>query len=786
MIASSVCSLYSFFATRRTFLIFFTCLYFAGCLFLLSRLELAEDISVFIPDSSPELVRSFDLLRQAPFVQSLAITIADGDDLTSTARQLAARLEKNGSYTVLSTIESSPRAFLEFFYRLLPSLLTEDAYNDLGNRISEKSIRSSMEKAVKAISGFGGIVRASLVAKDPIGMAELVGQHLGTRNIQSAIKFSNGLLVNDNGDHALMLARPVDAFTSASNAPALMHEFREAVADLSETAVVSATGGLIHTEANTAIISSDLMQVLPLAFVMLFLTFLFMFRNRQGLFVFLVPVVAIASATAGASLLVTSLSGIALGFGSVLLGITDDYPIHIYCATQSGSSVLKALQEVLTPLLAGSCSAFMAFGVFLFSALPVARQIALFATIGICSAVFFSLVVLPHVLRPGMVSLSTAEMYSDQIKQNYSVRVRWKWLTLIWAAAGLLLWAGISNSSFDGDIRNLSYVSEHTKEAELRHREVWGNMARGGMVVATGTTLEEALIQNDTVWDIIQNYHPEELTSTSIAPFLPSQTKQVAGNERWRSFWELHRDNAIKIIQKDAKDLGFNPTAFEPFFALIENPQQPVTAADMVNTDFGLLYKLLVREQDDSTLVYTLLETETLPHGLVDQIAKLGAIFVSGETFRHSLSAITQQEMIKNCLLALALIAGISLVTFHSWSKTALTLLPLGMSLAVIMSIFAFFDVKMTLFHAVAFPLIMMLGLDYGIFVVAYARQGAGSVAYRGIFISAFTTIAGFGCLIFARHPALHSLGVTATIGMVMSAVASVYLLPRLLVVEEE
>ena len=790
MIATPVCSLYSFFAPRRALLLSMVVLYFVGCLFLVSRLELAEDISAFIPDSSPELARSFDLLRHAPFVQSLSITVSDAADPAPVARTLADALEQSGSFTVLSSIESSPLASMEYFYRLLPGIFPEYAYADLENSILPDSVRQKMAKAVQTLSGLSGLARATLVARDIPGIAELAGKHLGSRMLQPSINFSNGLILDKSGNHALVLARPVGLFTSASHASALMDQYRNAVALLPEGTRASAIGGLAHTEANTAIIQSDLVRVLPLAFVLLLLTFLVMFRNRQGVFVFLVPVIAIASASAGASLFVVSLSGIALGFGAVLLGVTDDYPIHIYCATQSSSSVPKALREVIPPLLAGSCSALLAFGVFLFSGIPGVRQVAVFAITGICSAVFFSLVVLPHLLRPGHTAsesgLPISCLQPEQTRAGGVLRVRWRHLALWATAVGLLLLAGVSNSSFDGDIRSLSYVPQSIADDEARHREVWGDMGRGGMVVSSGATLDEALVVNDAVWSLVQEYSPEEIPATSLAPFLPSLETQLAGHSLWNAFWKTHAAEAILTVQKEARATGFSEGAFAPFLALITIPPEPVTASDLRGTDFHLLYNLLVSEQDGVVNIYTLLGTDTLPPGLLDRITRTGATFVSGETFRTSLSAITEKEMLTNCLVAMVLISCISLVTFKNLAKVVLTLLPLALSLAIVLAVFAVLGVCMTLFHAVAFPLIMMLGLDYGVFVVAYARQGTGSVAFRGIFISAFTTIAGFGCLIFARHPALHSLGVTATLGMVMAAVASVYILPRLMDIKSE
>ena len=782
MSAAFVCSLYSLFATRRTLLFSLAGLYLAACLFLVSRLELAEDISAFIPDSVPEMAQAFDLLRQAPFVQSLSITVSDPGNLEQTARSLGDALEASGSFTVLSASPSSLLANVEHVYALIPALLPDTAYNDLRQMLAPEPVRAKLEKAKQALSGMRGLASYSFIAKDILGMAALAEKHLSPQAMRSSFSVNNGLLTDLSGEHALIIAKPGTAFTSASHAPALMAQYREVVRRLPESAKASAIGGLRHTEANSTTVQGDLVRVLPLAGLMLLVVFLAMFRNRQGLFVFLVPMVAIASASAGASLFVTSLSGIALGFGSVLMGVTDDYPIHIYCAARSAPAIPQALREVHTPLLAGSCSALLAFAVFLFSAIPGVRQIAVFAITGICSALLFSLVVLPHLLKPGKLpgpaTPAAPDALSGEAEEN-TFQIRNGLLTCLWLGTALLLVAGTSNSSFDGDIRSLSYIPPDVQQDEIRHNAIWGGMNRGGMVVVAGTDLEQALAANDAVWAILGQH--KDMAVTSLAPFLPTRATQAEGHARWNAFWEQHREEAIRLVQEASLPLGFDPNAFAPFTDMLATPPRPVMADDLMQTDFSFLFKLLVGGKEGTTHIYTLLDKSTIPDELLGQIAEAGGVFVSGEQFRESLSSITRAEMTQNCLWALALITAISLITFKSIAKAALTLLPLGLSIAVILAVFAFMGIKMTLFHAVAFPLIMMLGLDYGIFVVSYARQGAGSVAFKGIFISAFTTIAGFGCLILARHPALHSLGVTATLGMVLAALASVYLLPWLL-----
>ena len=94
--------------------------------------------------------------------------------------------------------------------------------------------------------------------------------------------------------------------------------------------------------------------------------------------------------------------------------------------------------------------------------------------------------------------------------------------------------------------------------------------------------------------------------------------------------------------------------------------------------------------------------------------------------------------------------------------------------------------IAFNLFNVVAAILIIGLGVDYGIFMVTKLTQSLDDATERAVFVSGLTTIAGFGALILARHPALHSIGLSVLIGIGAAIPAALVVIPAMFRKENE
>jgi predicted exporter len=79
--------------------------------------------------------------------------------------------------------------------------------------------------------------------------------------------------------------------------------------------------------------------------------------------------------------------------------------------------------------------------------------------------------------------------------------------------------------------------------------------------------------------------------------------------------------------------------------------------------------------------------------------------------------------------------------------------------------------IPMTLFHVLAFLLVIGVGVNYSIFLIEGNDQKNATTL--GVLLSVTTTFLSFGLLSFSSMPAAHNFGVTLAIGIFGAAVLS-------------
>jgi hopanoid biosynthesis associated RND transporter like protein HpnN len=126
------------------------------------------------------------------------------------------------------------------------------------------------------------------------------------------------------------------------------------------------------------------------------------------------------------------------------------------------------------------------------------------------------------------------------------------------------------------------------------------------------------------------------------------------------------------------------------------------------------------------------------------------------------------------------------MVLLRSVIDTLLVLVPLAMAglLTVAASVIA--GVSFNFANVIALPLILGVGVDYGVYLVQRGRDAAdGSLlktgTARAVLFGALITMVNFGNLAFAKHPGMVSMGLLLTLGLAMTLLCALVLLPSLL-----
>jgi len=135
---------------------------------------------------------------------------------------------------------------------------------------------------------------------------------------------------------------------------------------------------------------------------------------------------------------------------------------------------------------------------------------------------------------------------------------------------------------------------------------------------------------------------------------------------------------------------------------------------------------------------------------------------------------------------ALGAITIILLIHFRNLKNTLLALLPKIVGVIWMLGLMAYFQVQFNPANFMALPLILGIGLIFGVHVVHRLLENP----HEGIFnhstgpaiaLSACTTMAGFGTLMMAKHQGIASLGFLMTAGVGANVITSLVLLPALM-----
>jgi predicted RND superfamily exporter protein len=137
-------------------------------------------------------------------------------------------------------------------------------------------------------------------------------------------------------------------------------------------------------------------------------------------------------------------------------------------------------------------------------------------------------------------------------------------------------------------------------------------------------------------------------------------------------------------------------------------------------------------------------------------------------------------------IYALLVIIGVLVLDFKSLQHAILAALPLAVGVLQTFGLLGLLDIPLNPANLIALPLILGIGVDYGVHIVHEFRESRGP--YRmspgtavAVLVDALTTLVGFGSLMIASHQGLQSLGRVLTLGVTCCLFTSLIMLPAAL-----
>ncbi len=152
----------------------------------------------------------------------------------------------------------------------------------------------------------------------------------------------------------------------------------------------------------------------------------------------------------------------------------------------------------------------------------------------------------------------------------------------------------------------------------------------------------------------------------------------------------------------------------------------------------------------------------------------------------HEASLEMKRSYQEAAIYALLVIVGVLVLDFKNLRHAMLAAAPLGIGIVQTLGLLGWLDIPLNPANLIALPLILGIGVDYGVHIVHEFRESRGP--YRissgtavAVLVDGLTTLVGFGSLMIASHQGLQSLGRVLTLGVTCCLFTSLVMLPAAL-----
>lgn len=786
---------------RKSLSVFLAILMLFAFGFFASQIKFEEDITKLIPTNDKADVTA-KVLKQLNFADKITVIFkleknGTDEDLKQMATAFSDSVAKSCKPYVTGiqgkVDEENIQETIDFVYNNLPLFLDNKDYTAIENKLRKDSIAATVQGNYKSIISPSGFITKDFILQDPLGISFIALKKLQQLNIGDDFTLDNGfVMTKDKKKLLLFITSNLPSSETEKNTifAAKLKSIQDNLNQQYKTKTsISYFGSALIAVANANQIKSDIILTTSIAmFTLMLILILFYRKIFIPLIIFLPTVFGALFAVAFLYFVKETISAISLGIGSILLGITIDYSIHILTHYKHNSDVKTLYKDITMPVIMSSSTTAVAFLCLLFVKSDALNDLGIFAAVIVMASAFFSLLIVPHLYKPKENNFDHKKNIIDKLA-HFSFHNN-KFLIGFCILITIVCFFTYNNVGFNNDLSQLNFVPKEIKAAEKDLEESTSLTSKTIYVAAYGNSMEEVLQNNNQLFNSLSKEKEQEkiLNFSSVGGIMLSQKEQKQKIEQWNSFWNTNRKELLKSqLIAEGSELGFKPTTYSLFFEHLDFDFKPISANDYLKIQ-ALQLKEFVTEKNGFYTISTLVKVKP------DQ----RDTFVKSATAKNNIIAIDRQQMNEtffstlktdfNSLVNYSFVAVI-LILFFFFRRIELVIvscIPIALTGIVTAGIMGIFDIQMNIFSMIVCTLIFGHGVDFSIFMTSALQKeytnGKNEIAiYRtSIILAVITTILGIGAMIFAEHPALRSISSVSLIGVFAALIITFIFYPIL------
>ncbi len=736
--------------------------------FVAARTQVETELSRLLPEGATPTERLLLTELRTGATGRLILVALEGEEadlLAEASKKLAAWMRESGTFQYVGngeqawTKEERERLF-QNRYVLSPGVQESP--------FSRDHLRNSLELRLNDLASPLSPMVKELISSDPSGEFMTI---LHTWMTWTAPARHRGVWFSSDQRRALLVAETQSAGFDMESQEQLQGQMREAFRPIAGTPTGAAPVRLVMT--GPSVIAVEIRQTIQndvwwLSLCATLLVTMFLFASYGSVSVLVLTLLPLTSAILAGIIAVSFMfgfiHGMTLAFGITLLGVVDDYPIHLFSHLTRESRAPAVMKEIWPTMRLGVVATALGFSALLLSGFPGLSQLGLFAMVGLFTAAGVTRWVLPYIVpiefHTKREGLRVARWVDALTRARLVVPLA------VALAIGSFIWS--DTPLWEQDIANLSPISPEQKERDQVFRHELGVPDVRDLIVVEGSSEEEALQRSEALAlaldPLVRN---GELAGYELAArYLPSRKTQQARQVALPDHETLERN-----LTDAMKGLPFKPGLFQPFLDAVgkAKTQEPVDIQMFRGSALGIKLDSLLFKHEGRWAAVVPLRGITDRQKFRELLTPWGTQHITYLDLKEEsnrMVSLYRNETLRLLEWGVLAIGLVLLAGLRAPVTVLRVMLPIGSAIVVVAASLHALGERFSLFHIASFLLVIGLGLDYALFF--NRRDGTqverGRTVY-GLVVCSTTTILVFGVLALSQIPVLRAIGLTTALG---------------------
>ncbi len=692
-------------------------------------------------------------------------------------------------------------------------------------KFTESGLLRELRKTRKKLITLPDPHMRTLIVSDVLNIREIILPFYESRMGNFKFSYMDGYFDSEDGSARLIFVHPTDPSEDAEFSAEFLNHIDRSIAQIigsmqnSDGIQYALTGKYSVIGESMQILKQDMRYITLVAMGSIFLLLFIAFRNVRAVFICFLPLcIAVLVVIVMARFLFNPLNYLALGFLAIILGLGVDVLLHwtgrFYQLINETSSIESTVDQVIKeagpPSAIGLTTTAIAFLCLTFAKHPPLFQFGILTFMGLICILFISLILFPAAInvfgpKPGyiikQIRFRKLPAWVGQIPLNKPVFS----LVSVFFLLVISIYV-VKDFSFDMDFfvafpRNLESLETSRKVSDRFGQSFFLN----SQLTLKSDDLEKALaaqkILDVELVSLIKAGKIGSFQSASLFHAYPHNEVENADLSLGASLIEKNKELFFKLLEElKFQENAVYETYLDMLKSAVSNDQENISISQSDPTFQARDNKFIVQEDEafflqsyiwpaNSTEDYLPIEKSVLDELKGLELPGGTQLFVTGtlQVF-EKVGEVVRSDFFRVSLLSLLVIPAVIFVFFRKVKNVLLCLLPLTAAIPMTLAIVVLTRISFSPFQIGVAAILIGIGIDDAVHILARTsfpqnRKIEDVLPEIGpvITLTSLSTMIGFGALIFSRNQAVSSMGVVITIGVLLSLIFTIILLPAAL-----